>query len=492
MATAALAGSLALAPVLRLQDSGYKAWVIMMAVAVLPTVIAITGRPKELLLCGWVFSLTYNRQYYIFESLVGYNGTQGPYLILADICLAGLFGYWMYERIMGHPREPVRGGVLWPWYLPFAAVCFLSIPGAQRPDWAAYEFIRVIKIGLVFYYVRRNFGRKEWVLALATMAAAVSFQSAVGIKEVATGRPGVLGFSKAASADAPDFLEHFEGGDWMGMVRGVGTLAHPPYMACYLMLALPVLLAVALAAKRRQAAPAAIAVLLGLGGLAATMSRWPWAVAALQLGLVLLLLVLMRQVAAQRALGLVIVGSFVLMMGLLPVKEKLMNRINGDFTESVRYREEGIRASWEAIGDHPLLGFGLNNTSLYLGKYLPDMEWGLVTEEFATHTLHLRAPISLGNGFLYIAEQTGLLGLSTFILLVIGGLLAGARAVVKTTGVPRAACLGMTVGMLGALAEQLIDTPLWVDPVLYMFVLFIAMLNIAPALFGPQTEGRTA
>src|SRR5712692_2488479 len=34
-------------------------------------------RPKETFLFGWVFSLTYNRQYFVFDGLLGNNGMQG-------------------------------------------------------------------------------------------------------------------------------------------------------------------------------------------------------------------------------------------------------------------------------------------------------------------------------------------------------------------------------------------------------------------------------
>jgi len=47
------------------------------------------------------------------------------------------------------------------------------------------------------------------------------------------------------------------------------------------------------------------------------------------------------------------------------------------------------------------------------------------------------------------------------------------------------------IGMLGALGEQFVDTPLWVDPVLFTFMLFFGMLNVAGFLFAKAgTAGR--
>jgi O-antigen ligase len=474
---AAVVGVAWLAALLRLQGASYKAWVVLLGGVAAVLAAVLTRRPKELLLFGWVFSLTYNRQYYVFESIVGYNGTAGPYVTLSDICLLGLAGLWLYERLRRPPRESERAAPFLPWFLPFAIACFLSVFVASRPDWSLYEMLRVAKMGFVLLYVRHNFGGREWRLVLAALAAAVSFQSAVAIKEVATGRQGVIGASELA--ERPDYIEHFESGAFTG-VRGVGTLAHPPYFACYLLLTLPALAAVAATAPRPRAVPFACAFVLGCGGLAATMSRGPWALACGQISLLLAGLVILRVLPLRRALGILCLGSTVAMIALLPFAGKIADRLTGDLRESIDYRQEGIEASLRAVGERPWLGFGLNNTSLHIGEFLPGMEWALSTEEFATRTLHLRAPVALGNGFLYVAEQTGILGLLGFLVMVTGGLIVGMRSVFRTSGECRAVCLALVVGVLGALAEQFVDTPLWVDPNLFTFVIFLGLLNGAP------------
>jgi O-antigen ligase len=477
--------------VLQLQNAGYKAWVLVLAVLALGIIIAVTRRPKELLLFGWVFSLTYNRQYFVFEPLVGYNGTAGPYVILADACLIGLLGWWLFEHLFRRTKEGPTPAPAWPWYLPFAAVCFLSVFAAVRVDWSLYEFVRILKMGLVLFYVRHNVRGREWRIVLAALACAVCFQSAVAIKEITTGRLGVIGLSKVAGA--PDLVEeNFAGGKFTG-VRGMGTLAHPPYLACYLLLVLPLLLALTYGVKERGRAVAfGFAFLLGCGGLVATLSRWPWIVAALQTALLLAGLVWLRLVSFRRAAGFLVLGVTVTAAGLLPFNDKIIARFTGDFTESVQWREQGTQASLAAIADHPLLGFGLNNTSLYIHAYMPEMEWGLESDEFASRTLHLRAPVALANGFLYVVEQTGILGAIGFLILVAGGISAGIRALAQTADECRAICLGLMIGILGALIEQLVDAPLWVDTNLYTFTLYLGLLNNAPVIFGAGNRGAEA
>jgi O-antigen ligase len=200
-------------------------------------------------------------------------------------------------------------------------------------------------------------------------------------------------------------------------------------------------------------------------------------------------LVFLRMVSLQRALGCVILGSCFLLTALVPFQDKIVKRLTGDFEDSVQFRENGVRASLAAIAERPMLGFGLNNTACYLVKYLPEFDWALSTEQFATRVLHLRAPISLGNGFLHLLEETGILGFLGFVVLVFGALVSGVRSVARTVGEPRAVCCGLMIGMLGVLGEQFVDTPLWVDPVLFTFVLFIGMLNVAGVLFPKAGAG---
>src|SRR6476660_6934895 len=59
--------------------------------------VLVTKRAREVLLFGWVVSLTYNRQFFVFIPLVGDQGSQGPYVIASDLFLVALLGLWLYE-----------------------------------------------------------------------------------------------------------------------------------------------------------------------------------------------------------------------------------------------------------------------------------------------------------------------------------------------------------------------------------------------------------
>jgi O-antigen ligase len=233
-----------------------------------------------------------------------------------------------------------------------------------------------------------------------------------------------------------------------------------------------------------------VAFLLACGGLVCTYSRFPVFLAVAQIAIVLAALAGMRILPVKQALGMTVLALFIAGLAVIPFEQKIMDRVKGDFDESVRYRTEGAHASLSAIEDHPFFGMGLNNTKLYFHRYLPEFDWAFSTEDFATHFLHLRAPVAFGNGFLFIAEQTGVIGFAAFLVFIAGALVTGVRAIADTPGQPRVICLGLVVGMLGALGEQIIDTPLWVDPNLYLFTLFAGMLCVAPQIFAePRARG---
>jgi len=489
---AAGVGLAALAGVVALEGADYKVWVVAIAAVLSLPLLVVMKKARVILVFCWVFALSYNRQYFVFESVVGYQGTSGPYVILADICLAGLLGLWVYDRIRRGPAA-VIGRSFWPWFLPFAVACFLSVFVAERTDWALFEMLRIVKMGILLAYIRHNFGRAEWMTCVLALSLALSFQSGVAIKEVITQKPGVIG-SQNLEAEAADeeLTSHLDETAFYGMIRGVGTLAHPPYLACFLLLGMPPLLALALTARRRRAILCGIAFLLACGGLICTMSRFPAFLAVGQIAIVAVVLAGMRLLPVKQALGLTVLTLFITGMALIPFEKKIMDRVKGDFDESVQYRREGIHASLSAIGDHPFLGLGLNNTKLYFHQYMPQFDWAFASEDFATHLLHLRAPVALGNGFFMIAEETGVIGFAGFVLFIVGALVTGVWAVRNTPGEPRVICLGLVVGMLGALGEQIIDTPLWVDPNLYIFTLFAGMVCVAPQIFAEARARKVA
>ena len=476
----------------RLAGANLKtAGVVLLALA-FPAAAVYYSRVKEMLIFGWIVSLTYNRQYFSFESLTGNIGTQGPYWIAGDICFLALLLLWAFQVAFRKRRTEAKSPRLWPWFLPLAFACLLSVAAADRPDWSLYELIRFAKFGLVLAYVRHNFGKREWIIAVASLGLAMSFQSIVGAKEIITGHSGVLGMGGQVTG-VDGFENVFSQENFYGWVRATGTMNHPPNLACYLILVLPVFLACGFTMPQQALRRICGCVfLLGCVGLGCTLSRWPWALAAGEAALVLAGLVLLRETRFHRAAGVALVGIFALMVALVPLRDKLMDRLTRDFTDSVNQRADGNRIATAMIEENPWFGVGLNNSKLHILKYMPELEWAVENEDLLTHVMKSRSLAAMGNGFFFVTVETGVFGTLGFAICLIGALVTAVRSVLLSRGAVRGVCLGMCLGLVGVLLQQLIDFSLWVDPLLYTTALCIGLLNVAPGLFAKEAAKATA
>lgn len=470
-----------------------KTKVALVGALLFPVVAVVTGQLRLLLLFCWVGSLTYNRQYFSFEFLTGNEGTQGPYWIVSDIFLAGLVIEWAYRVVIRRETTRAAGRAFWPWFLPLALTGVVSLFVATRPDWTAYEMLRTLRILLILSYVRHNFGKAEWWTAILAMGLTMTGQSLIGVKEVATGRSGLLGAEVTTSVAGYENV--FDQESFYGMTRATGTLNHPPNFACYLMLIIPAFLGLALTLPSRlQRAGALLILVAGCVGLGCSMSRLPIALVLAEGVAVLAVLVFLRELSAKQALGLTFVAIFALMLAAIPLRQKIMDRITRDFRESVDQRAEGNRVAIAMFEEAPWFGVGLNNSKAHMLKFVPDLAWAFENEDFLTGTMHSRSIAAMGNGFLFVAVELGAIGVMAYAIFLVGSFVSGARSVMETTGPMRAACLGLTIGMAGVLLEQTIDFSVWVDPQLYTHALVLGMLTLAPSFAGRETiykAGRT-
>jgi O-antigen ligase len=470
----------------RLGEASLKERLVAAMVLLFPVLAVATGRLKLWLLAGWVASLTYNRQYFSFEAVTGNLGTQGPYWIISDVFLFGLLLHWVYEAVVLRKAAPARGAAFWPWYMPLAAMGLVSLAVATRPDWTLYEMIRTLKVCVILWYVRRRFGKEEWWTAVAAMGATMVGQSLIGLKEVITGKSGLLGTELSTSVGGYENV--FSQENFYGWIRATGTMNHPPNLACYLILLIPVFLALALTLPRPQLRlGAALFCVLGCAGLVCTMSRWPGVLAITEMALVLGALVALKETDVRHALGMTFVAIFVLMLALFPLRDKVLDRITRDFRASVDQREEGNRVAFAMIQESPWLGVGLNNSKDHMLKYIPDLAWAFENEDYLTRVMHSRSIAAMGNGFLFVAVELGIVGVLAYAVYLAGTFVMALRAIALTSGAVRGVCLGLTLGIGGVLLEQLVDFSVWVDPLLYTTVLAVALLTLAPTLFGNET-----
>lgn len=446
----------------------------------------ITKRPKEVLLFSFIFALTYNRQYFVLQGALGNPGTQGPYVIPADAFFFSLLGLWLYELIVLKRRSLPQGTAMWPWYLPFAFACTLSVLVASRVDWSLFELVRVAKVGLILWYTRRNLGPRTWWICVGALGAALSVQSVLGILEVAFHHSGVLWVIGLGSQDQiiPQALE---AESFYGWTRAQATMNHPPNLACYLLLTVPLFVALAVThPERSRRRLCALTAIVGLGGLGCTLSRFPIILMALMLFILLLGLAALRTMQVKHSIALLSIGILITAGAGVAFSDFITQRVNRDWKASVDQRLGGYRAALSMYRDgDPWLGVGLNNYRMHMLKYEPELEWIDKYESLALD-MNVRFPAAPENAYLFVLAETGVVGLIGFGIYLCGLFYTGVRGVVATHGHYRAASLGLLIGFTGVLLQQSIDHSYWVDPILYSTALVMGLVNNANSV--SQTE----
>jgi O-antigen ligase len=442
------------------------------------------GLLKETCLFLWVFALTYNRMYYSFEGIVGDLGPSGPYWVPADIFFAALLAIWLWERVVVKRPAAARGRPLWPLLAPYMAVCIISMFGASEPLWSGFEFLRILKAGLIFYYIRRNTGVREWWILAGGFLAAALAQGAFGCLQMAlrssAGLLTFLGLGESAGGMA----EAAEGQLAMqGWIRATGTMSHPTNLAAYLLLTVPLAFSLALGARQRLVRCACwLGAAVGFAGLIGTLCRWPSVLSVAQLGLILLLLTAVGRLPVKRTLAIVSLAGFTILLAALPFSDAIYRRATADFSDSIKLRQNYLRIALARTTPNPFFGIGLSNFGVDMVKWDPALEWAFNEEPRVRHETHLRAFMTPHNLYLLLLTETGVLGLLTFLWFVLSIALRGFRALARLPGDWYCACLGLSLGVLGLLGHQAVDFTLWVDPMLYTFAIIGGLLTTAEHL----------
>lgn len=489
----AIAASMAVAVALALARGQIPPKLIAAAVlgASVFALAVVSGEVKAVLLGAWVLSLTYNRVYYVFEPVVGYQGGQGPYIIVSDVFLLALLGYSALGLVVRKEIPRPRGRPVWTWLLPFLLIASVGILHSRHPEWGLFEIWRYLKFGLVLLYCRYEVGKREWWACILALCLAVFFQGALSIAEIVSGKSGVLGvLGIAAPEDVPEQLREEV---FLGWHRATATMSHPPQLACYFIFINPILFGLAFGTRNRRLRwSALVAGLLGLAGLGCTLSRWPNTLMVMELVLLLAGLVAMRLCTFAQALTAVLVWFLVAGVVVFTFRDFLFDRLTRDFNRSVEFREKDDLTGLRVARDHPFIGVGMNNYLLYLLEYDPSWQWAMQYQELSVHKLHTRPLASPHSGYLLYLAETGALGLLALFWLLARIFGAGFRAIRLTRGPWRVICFSLVIGLVGYCLQQLVDFSMLFDPLLYTLAFTAGLLNIAPDLFAAARSAAAA
>jgi putative inorganic carbon (hco3(-)) transporter len=448
------------------------------------------GLLRETLLFLWVFALTYNRMYYSFEGIFGDQGPSGPYWTPSDVFLVALLAIWMWERVVLKRPVAAVGSPIWPLLVPYMAVCIISMFGASNPLWSGFEFIRILKVGLICYYIRRNVGVREWWILVFGLLAAVFVQGAFGCLQMAL-RSSAGFLTTLGLGDSGTMAEAAEGqmaiGGW---IRASGTMSHPTNLAAYFLLTVPLAFSLALGSRHRLLRHACwICSIAGFAGLVGTLCRWPTVLCVGQLCLVMLFLTAAGRLPAKRTIGILALAGFTIGLAALPFADSLYRRATDDFSDSIKFRENYVRIAMERTTPNPFFGIGLGNFAVDILKWDPEIEWAFQQEPKVRHEMGIRAFLTPHNFYLLVLTETGVFGLLTFVWFALSMALRGFRALARLPGDWYCASLALSLGILGLLGHQAVDFTLWVDPMLNTFAIICGLLTTAESLAASAQPG---
>jgi O-antigen ligase len=239
--------------------------------------------------------------------------------------------------------------------------------------------------------------------------------------------------------------------------RAGGTLGHPNSLALYMDLLLPLSLSLLLCPKGMKGRILlGIGFVLGLIGLAVTLSRGGLIATGLSLIAILTIHWSRRIGVVRSVLALLFVAALAGVV-ILNTPNPIQKRFSRYDYGAGYGRYSLVLVSLNVIKNHPVFGVGLNNFT-EVARYFDETPERIITL--------WNAPVH--NLPLFIAGETGILGLSTFLLLM-GGVLIALRPSLSSPD-PLIACasLGLLMGFVAFFIHSLVDychwthfNPLW-------------------------------
>jgi O-antigen ligase len=253
-------------------------------------------------------------------------------------------------------------------------------------------------------------------------------------------------------------------------------LIHPNLLAAYLVLTLPIAVAVALSGRSRgERVLGRVAAVGAAAALYLSLSRSGWIGTAVALTIAMVLVWRWRAIAPSRALRVSIAVAFLCCLAGAAWRA---DRIYLRFTESARqaldFRSEYAQTAWRMAVAHPALGVGLNTFTDHAPQY--DAAGTSRIKAFPVHNVYL----------LELAE-TGFAGGFAFAGLVVAIIAGALRAVRQSSPDTRVFVIALAAGLMGFWVTQLSDY-FYRIPIMTTLVWVHAGLALGLSRSGSETE----
>jgi O-antigen ligase len=319
-------------------------------------------------------------------------------------------------------REPLAWGVLL--YLASASLSTLTSLSPRTSFWGAHEsffgLVTVAAYGVLYFAVRG-------LCAQAAHARALLLASSVGV-----GGAALYALAQFLGLDPVRWTRTHE---FLGLERAFGSMGNPNFLGALTAMGVPLLVALALRARRRGERGQALALALvggvALGALGVSLSRGAWLAGLAGLGVLLLGgLHLAERPQARRRLALAAAGAVLvaaLGVALVPRARSLATAMAERVSLSLRSGPQarpvgGLAiaqdprwalwsAAWDMFREHPFVGVGLDAFQLaYQGRRdmsIWDVEGHRTPGKAHNEALHVLATQGLPGGLALLLIAAG-------------------------------------------------------------------------------------
>jgi putative inorganic carbon (HCO3(-)) transporter len=396
--------------------------------------IALAGSGRKILLAVVLLDLPLqiDQNFHYLDEAAEFGAIAGFNLSVTTVALAGLYAAWLLDRLLRRDRTPaVPSGLVVPLSAYFG-VAALSVIVARDLGLYSRGLFLLVQMFLVYVYLVGNIRSGQDVRFVVTcLLCGLVLESLIILGSGLTGKSFAVAGLKARVDAATDDL-----GD---SARFGGTVGSPNNAAEYLeMLLAPAVAVLASTVGRFPKTLAGLGLALGSAALVGTFSRGGWIATTLSLAIVCV--ALWRRGRLSRVVpwlaGPVVAVSLIF-------HDSIAARLTGDDYGAAHARVPLMATAFRIIGDHPMLGVGVNNYTAALPDYAPRHQ-----DEFL-YTVH--------NQYLLVWAETGLAGLAVFMWFLITTIRHGIREWRLSDPLLSPVALGFTAGLVGQMVHMQVD-----------------------------------
>ncbi len=387
---------------------------------------------------------------------------------IPDMLLVALYALW-FVRIFVTRRAPLpRLGKFDALVLMLVLAHVLSVPGTPDVTLSAYAIIYLTRFVLLYFYVSKNLQRRHVGWLFYAIFFAIFLQAGLGAYQTATGKLLGLAIDRGTGRymnvqyEVPG-IEHLS--------RATGTTYDSHAYGVYMAMLAPFAL---VAAFRRAAGAwmrilAAAMLVLAVVGVLISYSRSAWICCAVALAITWIVHLIWGERYIVYATMLIVVVLLILSPWALHI---VIERIDETITKHLSARFEQFGVALNIWRDHFVFGYGAGNYMKALDRY---NEYGV-----------MRLPVH--NVFLWVAAETGLIGVLAFFGIVMGTLARAWRLTRRHRDPACRVAVAAFAAMIAYILDGLTD-PLFREAVVYtMFWMLVALVAAMVRIDREATE----